>query len=173
MRPVRVILTKLTDARHRIELVREDAPRESSELETRSLLLHDFIHYAVEASAGIQDGFYGRLASGDTLASLTHPMSDAADGGRPASQHPDTPLSRLEPVVGFLTRFAKGELDEAATLRAFAALEASGSQTRPAWLDGAFLARVRGTIRQLTGHWKALRHGQSMELQWPPMPPTS
>src|SRR5262245_11354117 len=107
MSGVRVILTKLSSTRHRFELVRDGGTREGAELETRSLLLHDFIHYAVEASAGISYGFYGRLAAGASLASLSHPAADG--GGHPAP--PDTELLQIEGIVGALTRFGKGQLD--------------------------------------------------------------
>ena len=55
---------------HRLEVFRDDGSCECVELETRSLLLHDLVHYAIEAQAEIRTGFYGLLASGTTLAAL-------------------------------------------------------------------------------------------------------
>lgn len=49
---MRIAFTKLTQDRHRLEIRREDGSTESVELETRSYLLHDLGHYAVEAEAG-------------------------------------------------------------------------------------------------------------------------
>jgi hypothetical protein len=53
-------------------------------LNTRSFLLHDLAHYAVESHARAEQGFYGLLASGLSLDELRNP--DSLD--------PDT-LSRL------------------------------------------------------------------------------
>src|SRR5262245_45175240 len=160
---VRVILTKLSSTRHRFELVRDGSARECAELETRSLLLHDLIHYAVEAAAGVSYGFYGRLAAGASLASLSHPAADS--GGQPVP--PDTQLLQIEGVVGALTRFAKGQLDVEQMLDACVSIEQSGLRDKPSWLYAQFLVRVREQLRRLTGHWKALRYGESMELRWP------
>lgn len=165
LRSVRVILTKLSSARHRFELERDGSARESAELETRSLLLHDFIHYAVEVAAGVSHGFYGRLAAGASLEALSHPAADSC--GRPAPADPA--LLQIEGVVGALTRFGKGQLDVEQMLDAYALIEQSGLRERPAWLDARFLQRVREELRRLTGHWKALRYGESMELHWPPL----
>src|SRR5688572_31396455 len=71
-------LTRLTNERHRLELVRDDGTREARELETRSALLHDLVHYAVETEAGLGASFYGRLARGETYEALTaEPAADA------------------------------------------------------------------------------------------------
>lgn len=38
--------------------------------ETRSYLVHDLLHYAVESEAGLSGGFWGNLARGKTLADM-------------------------------------------------------------------------------------------------------
>ena len=50
-------LTRLTNERHRLEVVRDDGTREARELETRSALPHDLVHYAVETEAGLGASF--------------------------------------------------------------------------------------------------------------------
>ena len=67
---MRIVWTKLTGERHAFEVIRDDGSRDRAELETRSLLLHDLVHYAVEAEAGLQHAFYGKLAAGTELAEL-------------------------------------------------------------------------------------------------------
>ena len=59
-----VLLTKLSDLKHRVEVIRNDGTRDKAELETRSFLVHDLVHYAVEAIAGMTWGFFGTLAAG-------------------------------------------------------------------------------------------------------------
>lgn len=57
-------VTRLNPRTHRLRVERGGHDPVDSVLETRSLLLHDFAHYAVEAEHGIEDGFYGLLADG-------------------------------------------------------------------------------------------------------------
>jgi hypothetical protein len=67
---MRIVLTKTSDRRHGLELVRSDGSRESVELVTREALFHDLLHYVVESSLRMQGGFWGTLASGKTMADL-------------------------------------------------------------------------------------------------------
>lgn len=141
---VRVVLTKLSDARHRLAVVRDGRATEEAELETRSYLLHDLTHHAVEAELGIEDGFYGLLARGTNLEEL-------ADRTRVLSQG----LARAESVVGPLTSVWNERLDRAR----FA--ELSG-------LEDAVVGRMLERLRQLAGEWRAVRYREAMTLRWPP-----
>jgi hypothetical protein len=67
---MRIRLRKLSEERHELAISRDGASWETAECETRSYLTHDLLHYAVEAEAGVQSGFWGRLASGATLAEM-------------------------------------------------------------------------------------------------------
>jgi hypothetical protein len=70
--------TRLTNDRHRFEIVRRDGSREAHELETRSTLAHDLAHYAAELEGALRHSFYGRLARGTQYAELmTTPAEDA------------------------------------------------------------------------------------------------
>ena len=48
---MRIGFRKLTDERHELAIVRDGGAREAVECETKSLLVHDFLHYAVELEA--------------------------------------------------------------------------------------------------------------------------
>lgn len=61
---MRISLTKLSDARHRFSYLRADGSGETLELETRSFLIHDLVHFALENAAA----FTARLR--DYLADL-------------------------------------------------------------------------------------------------------
>src|ERR1700685_949420 len=54
--------TRISPDRHRFEYRRADGTGEAIEMETRSLLTHDFVHYAVESEARLRGSFYGILA---------------------------------------------------------------------------------------------------------------
>jgi hypothetical protein len=53
--------TRVSPDRHRFEYRRADGTGEAIEMETRSLLAHDLVHYAVESEAGLKGSFYGIL----------------------------------------------------------------------------------------------------------------
>ena len=150
---MRIVLTKLTDERHRLELVRADGTREAAELETRSTLLHDLVHYAVEAEGAFARGFFGSFASGKTLAELSGAMTSAAPD--------DAELALVERLVGPLQSLWKGALDPARYVE-HAAVAAPGI------VDAAFVARVLARLRSLVGRWRATPYRAAMELEWPP-----
>ena len=150
-RAVRLLFTKLSDARHRLEVRRADGSAESFEFETRSVLLHDLVHYAVEGQAGFDDAFWGRLAAGATLAEL-------ADGGFPDGA---TQLGAAESLVGQMQALFKGHLPREAYV-------ARAAARYPEIVDGAFVDGVLERLRRLTGHWGSTAYGASMELVWPP-----
>lgn len=141
-------LTKLSDHRHRFEAARADGSVEAAELETRSLLVHDLTHYAVEAQARLDGGFYGLLARGVALERL----ADAGWAGAPAS------LQRVEALVGPMQAVVGGSLG------AERYVELAGDEA----ITPAFVAGVVERMRRLQGEWRALPYGQTMTLAWPP-----
>jgi hypothetical protein len=157
---VRVLFRKLSDDRHVLEIVRDDGRREHVECETRSYLVHDLLHYAVESEAGVKTGFWGNLAAGKTLAD----MNDRSGG---AMQDRAPEMAIIERLVGSLTAAVKGRsaAEMVAALDQYAA--ALGS-TNPDWLTEPFVLAVQERMRQLLGHWRATPYGGTMELHWPP-----
>lgn len=148
---MRIVLTKLSDRAHRFEVLRDDGSRERVELETRSLLLHDLVHYAVEAQAGIDAGFYGRLAGGTPLATLgdrDHPPTGAG-------------LALAETLVGPMQSLYRGHVSRALYLE-------QGRARYPDVVDEAFVDAVLERLCHLVGRWRATPYGASMELTWPP-----
>jgi hypothetical protein len=74
---MRVLLTKISDARHRLDVVRDDGSVAGAELDSRSFLVHDLAHFAVEKEAGLGLGFWGALAAGGPLGEV--PPVDSGD----------------------------------------------------------------------------------------------
>jgi hypothetical protein len=156
---MRILIHKLSDERHVLALEREGGPGEQAECETRSMLMHDLLHYAVEAEAGLEHGFWGNLAGGRTLGDLNDRSGQAMASALPQ-------LMLIEQIVGALSSIAKGPAPDvlASALHAYAG--ALGTRM-PEWLTAEFITRVRERMRALTGHWKATRFGGTMELAWP------
>jgi hypothetical protein len=156
---LRIGFHKLSEARHALEIVRDDGRRERVECETRSYLMHDFLHYAVESEARLQGGFWGALASGRTLAELNDRSGGAMQAG-------GAEMAAIEQVVGALSGVVKGRApaDLVAGMRRFA--EALGTRM-PDWLSEDLVVAVQERMRQLVGRWRATAHGTTMELDWP------
>jgi hypothetical protein len=157
-------LTRLTNERHRLELVRDDGTRETRELETRSALLHDLVHYAVETEARLSASFYGRLARGETYEALTvEPAADAE-------------AMQTEAVVGRIQGVAKNDTWSAVDPESFAQSIAAGFRALggepPAWLTGDLIVRVRERLRRVQGQWRATPFHQTLALEFPVRAPT-
>ena len=155
---MRILLRKISDQRHALRLVRDGGACEEVEQETRSTLVHDLLHYAVEAEAGIATGFWGSLAAGVTLDEMND-RTQAALGARAGE------LGAIERVVGALSSAAKGRpaAEVVAGLRRYAA---SLDTTMPDWLTEPFVEAVQERLRRLLGRWRATAYGAAMELAW-------
>jgi hypothetical protein len=143
-----VRFTRLDAKRHRFEAVRADGSREARELETRSYLMHDLVHFALESEAKLACGFYGALARGAAY--------DVEAVSAEAMQ--------VENVVAPLQTAIKDEVDPAAFVARLRATRASMGETSPEWLTEALMVRVLERLRQINGHWRATPFGETMEL---------
>lgn len=153
MRPIVVRLTKLSDDRHRFAVFTPDGGARERELETRSLLLHDLAHYALELEAGLSGGFYGGLASGGDLDTSMDSLSAEA--------------LVIERVVAPLTAaFKERRPPEEFATRLLDYFE-QVDQEPPPWLDVDLLERALRRLNSLTGRWKATPFGGTMELAFP------
>jgi hypothetical protein len=151
---VQVAFTKLSAETHRFAVARDDGTREELELDSRSYLLHDWVHFAVEAELPVADGFYGQLASGTPLSVLNDRTRVLQEGSG---------LALVEALVGPMQSVYHGRLTEDAYLALFA-------RRQPGRVDGAFVERVAERLRRLAGHWKSTPYGQQMVLEWPARP---
>jgi hypothetical protein len=160
MGAMRIAFRRIDDRRHTLEVTRADGGTESVECETRSYLVHDLLHYAVESEAGLRGGFWGNLAAGKTLAQMNDRtglgMADAAGE-----------MGAIEQIVGALHGATKGRSarDVVAGVRRFN--ESIGVST-PSWLTEAFVERVQDRMHQLQGQWRATPRGGRMELSFSP-----
>ena len=146
---MKIRLTRLSNDRHRLAVERADGSRMERELETRSVLLHDLVHYAVEAEAGIEDGFWGLLAAGTDFDAL---LEEAAAPTRRG-------ITLAESLVGPMQSLWNQRLDPGRYVEVV-------SRFAP-FVDRAFVDRVRERIRRLWGHWQGTPFHETMELSWP------
>jgi hypothetical protein len=161
---MKILLTKLTNDRHALEIVRKDGSRDRVELETKSLWLHDFLHLAVESEANLHDGFWGSLASGKSFAD----MNDRSGAG--TKEYAGTMLT-IEMLVGALTGAAKGAPPATVVANIRSYLESVGKgDDFPAWLTPEFVLLALERLRKLVGHWNATPFGKAMEVEWVDQP---
>jgi len=114
----------------------------------------------VESEARIEDGVWGRLAAGTTLAELNE-----RGGSAPTPRDESPPLLDVERWVGVLTPLAKGA--EPAAIYDGALAYATNMQWHvPEWFTREFVRGVHGRLRALVGRWRATRFGERMELEW-------
>lgn len=152
-------LTRVSPTHHRFEYRRPDGSGETIEMETRSLLFHDLLHFAVETEAGLRGSFYGVLAKIGGYEELSVAGGTALGGE----------IAITERVVGALTGALRSEAD----------LDAEGfvaqvtefldvyEERAPRWLTPGFVLAVRERMRALEGRWKATPFGEAMELEFP------
>jgi hypothetical protein len=160
---MQIRLTRLTNERHRLEVIRDDGTREARDLETRSALPHDLVHYAVESEAGLGASFYGRLARGETYEALmTEPSGDAE-------------AMQTEAVVARIQGIAKDDAwyraDPEEVARSITAGFRSLGHEPPTWLTGDLIARVRERLRRVQGQWRATAFHQNLVLEFPARAP--
>jgi hypothetical protein len=149
--------TRVSEDRHRFEYRRADGSGEAIEMETRSLLAHDLIHYAVESEAGLRGSFYGILAKIGGYEELSV-AGGAALGGE---------VAITERVVGALTgALAEDQLDADAFAERVTEYLELYNERAPRWLTSAFVLAVRERMRQLLGCWQATPFGETIELEF-------
>jgi hypothetical protein len=149
--------TRISPTRHSFAYRRADGTGEAIEMETRSLLMHDLLHYAVESEAQLRGSFYGILERIGGYEELSV-AGGAALGGE---------IAITERVVGALTGALADEgLDaEGFVARVSEYLELFDERA-PRWFSPALVLAVRERMRQLTGRWKATPFGETMELSF-------
>lgn len=160
---MRILIGKISDERHELAILRSDGRRESLVCETRSVLMHDFIHYAVEGAARIESGFWGLLARGRTLAEMN------ARAGLP-SAHEAAEMAIVERFVDALSGAAK-EVPADELIAGIRRYAVAMDTNVPSWLTESVVVAAQDRLRGLIGAWRATRAGGALELDWPPNAP--
>jgi hypothetical protein len=141
-----ILLHKRSAERHGLSLRVDGGPVETVELETRSFLVHDLVHWCVEAELEIDEGFWGLLSRGVPLAALN-------DREMPPATF--ATLSRVEGLVGPLQSFLQGRVPREQLLEALPSVLSSN------------LLGVETRYRAVRGAWKATPFGAALKLTWP------
>jgi hypothetical protein len=150
-------LTRVSPTHHRIEYVRADGTSESAEIESKSFLFHDFVHYAIETEAKLRGGFFGLLSKGHSYAELS---------GKAPSEHSTEEALVIEQAVGITTGVIKQIATPEEAMLAFKELRNATGKRVPSWYTPVLIERVRERLRHLLGHWNSMRFGETLELEF-------
>lgn len=150
---LRIRLTRLNPTHHRFEAIRADGHVDARELETRSFLVHDLVHFALESEAGLTTSFYGQLAAGGVYEDLGAPIAGEA--------------METESVVGPLQTAIRGEVDAEVFVARIREVRRQLERPALAWLTPEIVAGAVACYRRLAGRWKATPFGETMVLDWP------
>ena len=153
-----VLFTKLSDLRHRVEVIRADGTREKVELDTPTCLAHDFIHYAIESRSGMTSAFYGTLAAGAPLQQLND---------RDATWDPDSQIGLAESIFGPIQSLLAGDKDVAAVIAELDGMFSATRKRRPQWITAGFVNQVEAECRRLATVWSATPYSGQLVLVWP------
>ncbi len=152
---LKLFFKRLSSTHHQISYLREDGSGESMSVETKSLLMHDFIHYCLESEANLSAGFYGLLAQGHTYAELS---------GKMPSEFETSVVADVEQVAGPLSGVVKGHVSPAEFMQQFGVMMQSLGKPIPSWLSQELIGKVLVRYKQVTGKWNATPFGDTLEL---------
>lgn len=144
---MQIHLQRRSNDQHHLSVVRADGSTDAALLESKSMLVHDLVHYALEAELGLTDGFWGTVAAGRSFAELRAvPFGDSPG------------LARAERLVGPMQAVFHGRLDPAQYARM---VDGDGPSE-------AAVHAVLERMRRLWGHWRATPFHETLALPWPP-----
>lgn len=152
---------KISNDQHRLTIERADGSLETSVLETKSLLLHDFIHLAVELEAGLKESFWGLVASGNSFLALAG--KDEMNSGLIDR----TEVGVTEFVVGALTGALQRSVPSIELIDGMKSFFAASNQAFPTYLTVEFIERALERLRHIRGAWNATAFGDVFTVEWP------
>lgn len=148
-----ISFTAISPTHHRFEYERSDGTGESVELETKSVLLHDFVHLSLEESAHLKHGFFGLLQQGYSLSEVAQ-----LDKDNPITQE----TLDVERIVGPLSGFLESNNEPAECMHVIQTIFDSYNEPVPDWFSIEVIKKCQAYYRDIKGKWNALAFGESL-----------
>lgn len=161
---MRVRFKKAKDGRHSLSCERADGSQTWMHLHP-AILTHDFVHWALETTLGLQRGFWGMIARGADLRTFTEPG---------ATKMLPEEAAWTEFAVASIWRESWGQspLDAEGVIEELALrAEIHGWKTQRS-IAQADLERIRARIAELNARWRAVEPGGTLELVFDEQDPT-
>ncbi len=154
--------TRVSPTHHRFEYRRKDDTGESVELETKSFLVHDFIHFCIEHEGKRKEGFYGLIEQGHAYAELTQSALSTRGTMVGTKESAD-----IEILTGPFTSLIKGEGVTVGDVRAgLQNIFSAHKEEVPSWMTEDMLTRAEDRYRRLMGAWGSLKFGETLTLEF-------
>lgn len=148
-------IKRVSHTHHKLEYIRENGSGETTELETKTFLMHDFIHFCVEKEAGLKDGFYGLLEKGCTYASLS--FNEKGDTNCKVTEE-------IERVTGAMTGIMKEMTTPSELMKVFHNMYNAYNELIPEWLNENTIQHAHDRYKRIMGEWNSLKFGETLTL---------
>ena len=152
--------TNVSPTRYRFEMIREDGSGEQADLETKTFLFHDLLHFAVESEAFLADSFYGKLLKGESYRSLSERKMEAT------ALTEGKEIMMTERVVGVMTGVLQSDASPEAAISGLRNLLSASGERFPVWFTEDFVIRVKERMSVLWGEWNGTPLRETMTLEF-------
>ena len=165
------MLIKITKGRtvDYLEISRNDGSNATETFPKKGLTSHDAIHYFVETTLQLRDGFWGTVARGSTPAEIQTIAKNAGHASASRSRLPDTHIVQLlqaERLVECFEADAWGTAANAETFIDIAAAACKASHVPLPLLTPACVESLRTQIAAFQEKWVVAPIGHVAEFYW-------
>ena len=133
-------------------------------------LPHDLIHYVVERELGLDDGLWGRVASGVTYKNfrIVEPPKTKQRPRRPTCKPKRKGLLEAEVLVWILNDIWDGSAErEWGSIRAFLdSIWSPRTRSRADELEPETILRVCESLDRKEAEWKRVARGEQLSVTW-------
>jgi hypothetical protein len=147
---------KISPTHHEFSYKREDGTGETALLETKTFLVHDFIHFCLETEAGLTDSFYGKLAKGATYAALNKLIEKEKEF--------TDEVFVTEVFAGALTGGVQSDASYEQLVAGVSNMLNARELSLPVWCTEDFYNRFKKQFRKVYGEWNGTPFGATMTL---------
>ena len=154
---LKLSIKRISPTHHTLRYVREDGSGEEKAFESKSTLLHDFMHLAIESEAQLMHGFFGLLTQGYSYDELA---------GKAPSQYPEEEAMNVEMVVGPFSAITKGKATATQLIEGLGNLFGAHGKPVPSWVTSGMLDRAYQRYQCILGKWNSLKYGETLELEF-------
>ena len=152
---LKLSIKRISPTHHTLRYVRQDGSSEEQAFESKSTLLHDFMHLAIESEARLKYGFFGLLAQGYSYDELA---------GKTPSDYPHEDAMDVEMVVGPFTAITKGKATAEQLIAGLKNQFGAYGRPEPTWVTKRLLDQAHERYKRIVGEWNSLKFGETLEI---------
>ncbi len=152
-----------------LEISRNDGSSATATFPKKGLTSHDAIHYFVETTLHLREGFWGTEARGNDPADIQTIAKNAGHASASRSRLPETHIVQLlqaERLVECFEADAWGETADAETFIEIAAAACEASHVPLPELTPSYVESLRAQIAAFQEIWVAAPIGHVAEFNW-------